>query len=361
MTPDKERALLVELVTDRQQDGEASLEELTSLASTAGVEVVDQVVQKRPAVDPAYYIGSGKARELAEISEVEKVDVVIFDSDLAPNQIRNLEGIIPRKILDRSELIMDIFAAHARTAEAKIQVELAQLNYRLPRLKGKGIDLSQLGAGIGTRGPGEKLLEMDRRKIRVRIDHLKEELARVQRSREVQRARRRELPTVAFVGYTNAGKSTLLNTLARVNVKVEDKLFSTLDAKTTRVYIGPNLTILLTDTVGFIDKLPPHLVVSFRSTIQEAIEADLLLHIVDLSHEQREQQMKVVHSILDELGASAKPLLTVYNKLDLVLDPETLIQGLRLEDPRALFLCAKTGTGLSTLRSALLSFFTDEH
>ena len=357
MMPAKERALLVELIGDRKRNGEASLEELSFLADTAGVEVVDKVIQRRSEVDPAYFIGSGKARELAEISEAEKVDVVIFDSDLAPNQVRNLEEIIPCKILDRSELIMDIFATHARTAEAKIQVELAQLNYRLPRLKGKGIDLSQLGAGIGTRGPGEKLLEVDRRKIRVRIAHLELELVRVQRSREIQRARRKEMPSVALVGYTNAGKSSLLNALSRAEVSVKDKLFSTLDAKTCRVYLSPSLTVLLTDTVGFINKLPPHLVASFRSTIQEATDADLLLHIVDLSHEQREQQMRVVQSILDELGTSSKPLLTVYNKIDLVPDPEVIIQGLRLENQKALFISAKTGEGLSGLRSALIFHF----
>lgn len=361
MMPAKERVLLVELVTDRKQDGEAALEELAFLAATAGVEVADRVVQHRSAVDPAFYIGSGKAKELAEICDVEKVDAVIFDSDLAPNQVRNLEAIIPYKILDRSELIMDIFAAHARTAESKIQVELAQLNYRLPRLKGKGIDLSQLGAGIGTRGPGEKLLEMDRRKIRVRIAHLKEELSRVQRSREVQRARRKEIPTVALVGYTNAGKSTLLAALSRSEVRVEDKLFTTLDAKTKRIYLSPSLTVLMTDTVGFIDKLPPHLVASFRSTIQEATQADLLLHVVDMSHEQRALQMKVVLSILNDLKAGAKPILTVYNKLDLVPEVESMVQDLFLVDPRAVFISAKKGTGLPLLLQTIQAFFADEH
>ena len=326
---------------------ENSLEELAQLSKTAGANVLEKIFQRRKRMDPATFVGKGKALELKEISEALEIDALIFDDDLTPSQGRNLEEIMERKVLDRSELILDIFAQHARTKEAKIEVELAQLYYRLPRLVGKGIDLSRLGGGIGTRGPGEQKLEVDRRRIRERINHLKKRLIEVEKSKAIQRKGRENLFRIAIVGYTNAGKSTLMNRLTQARIRVEEGLFSTLDSTTRRLEFGdlnssvspaesktegsgsagggildpsPRIShsnrVLITDTVGFIRKLPHHLITSFHSTLQEAVEADLRIHLVDSSHPDALGQMETAREILEQLGCLDKPILYVFNKID---------------------------------------------
>ena len=299
-------------------DVEASLDELEELAQTAGAEIVGRVVQKREGIHPGFYVGSGKLEELAAAVKELDADGVLCDDELSPSQLRNLSDKLDCKVLDRTMLILDIFAGRARSSEGKLQVELAQLQYRLTRLTGMGKAMSRLGGGIGTRGPGEKKLETDRRYIKDRIADLNRSLREMETHRQVLRSgrERRGLPVVSLVGYTNAGKSTLLNALTGAGVLAEDKLFATLDTTTRQVALPSGGGMLLTDTVGFIQKLPHHLVRAFRATLDEMKHADLLIHVVDASNPLREQQMEVVYSTLKDLGCENTPVITVFNKMD---------------------------------------------
>ena len=327
----------------------ASLEELSRLADTAGAEVCARITQARSKRDPATFIGRGKVGELLRLCEEHDADLVIFDDELAPAQQRNLERELGRKVVDRTALVLDIFARRAQTREGRLQVELAQLTYLLPRLTGRGVWLSRLGGGIGTRGPGETKLEVDRRRIRQRITDLRRELDEVTRRRTLQRAARRRTghPVVAITGYTNAGKSTLLNALTRAGVLVEDKLFATLDPTVRKVALPNHQTVLLVDTVGFIHKLPTHLVAAFRATLEEAVDADLLVHVVDVSDPQWRHQMAVVNRVLEELGAGDRPQVVAFNKIDCL--PVPARQDLRPENPEAVLISAQHGVGLVNL------------
>jgi len=295
-----------------------SLPELGRLAGTAGALVVGTMTQKRDRPDPKYFIGSGKVEELRGQTVAQRADLVIFDHELKPSQNRNIEQQLGIKVIDRTELILDIFAQHAKSREGKLQVELAQSSFLLTHLTGHGAQMSRLGGGIGTRGPGETKLEYDRRKIRARISALKEQIEQVRKERALKRERRRGtmIPSASIIGYTNAGKSTLLNSLTSAGVLVEDKLFATLDPTTRRLYLPSGRTILVTDTVGFIQKLPHQLVTAFRATLEEVTESDLLLHVVDISQPYYEKQIEAVYNVLEELGGITKPILTILNKTD---------------------------------------------
>lgn len=355
-----ERALLVGVKRPFgwAEEPEESLDELALLADTAGAEVVDRVVQRRKRIDPAFFVGRGGAERLASEVKTREIDVVLFDEDLSPAQMRNLEQMVETKIVDRSGLILDIFARRARTQAAKIQVELAQLEYLLPRLTRQWSHLSrQAGGGgamggIGTRGPGETQLEVDRRRVRKRIVDLSKALKRIERSRAVQRKRRREMFRIALVGYTNAGKSTMLNALSGAEAFVEDRLFATLDAMTRIVRIAPKQKVLMTDTVGFIRKLPPSLVASFRSTLEEVVEADLLLHVVDASHRAYEEHIAAVNEVLVDLDVLEKPFMLLLNKADLLEEKELFTQ-LRRTVPEGILVSAKKDIGLDEVRSAI--------
>ncbi|MFE5317333.1 GTPase HflX [Paenibacillus sp. NPDC056579] len=321
---EQERAVLVSLVTplQKRQDAyspEYSLSELVSLAETAGVEVLDTLTQNKENVDSKWFIGKGKAEELKQLLEQHDANTAIFDQELSGAQVRNLEQFLDVKIIDRTQLILDIFAGRAKTREGIIQVELAQLSYLLPRLSGQGKNLSRLGGGIGTRGPGETKLETDRRHIRNRINELKQQLLEVVRHRNLHRERRKKTGVfqVALVGYTNAGKSTLLKQMTQADVYVENQLFATLDPTSRTLELPSGKEIVLTDTVGFIQNLPHDLVAAFRATLEEANEADLILHVVDSSSEMMVTQMKVVDEVLEELGAHQKEQITLFNKIDL--------------------------------------------
>ena len=322
-----ERAALVGLVTGavRRIDAEQSLEELSGLADAAGAAVVLRMLQERAKPDAATFIGSGKVTSLAAACAEADVDVVIFDNELTPAQLRLLEERLERKVIDRTQLILDIFARRARTREGKWQVELAQLKYLLPRLVGSGTALSRLGGGIGTRGPGETKLEMDRRRIRARIAQLRREIDEIRRAREGHRQlrRRRALPLVALVGYTNVGKSTLLNALTRSDAYAANVLFATLDPLTRRVRLPRGQEVLLSDTVGFIAKLPTTVVAAFCATLEELDEADLLLHVVDLTNPHAAEQNAIVHEVLDDLELGEKRVLTVINKVDALVPADT--------------------------------------
>ncbi len=300
--------------------GEGMLLELAELASSAGAQVVGQMVQRSPAPNPATLIGRGKAEEVRVAARAAGADCIIFDQDLTPTQLRNLEQALDQKVLDRTQLILDIFARRALSREGKLQVELAQLNYLLPRLGGRGTLLSRLGGGIGTRGPGEQQLEFDRRRIRARIQRLTEAIERVRRQRALHRAYRRaqQFHIVALIGYTNAGKSTLFNALSHSHVTASSRLFATLDPTVRALKLPSHRPALLSDTVGFIQKLPPHLVAAFRATLEELEEADLLLHVTDASHPEREQQDAAVEAQIESLGVAATPRLRVWNKIDLL-------------------------------------------
>ncbi|MFC5531878.1 GTPase HflX [Cohnella yongneupensis] len=317
-----EKAILVSLVTDKVKrsgsDPEHSLAELVSLAETAGVEVIGTLMQNKDVPDSKWFVGKGKAQEIKEMAEETGATTAIFDQELSGAQVRNLEVALDLKIIDRTQLILDIFAGRAKTREGILQVELAQLTYLLPRLSGHGVNLSRLGGGIGTRGPGETKLEMDRRHIRDRITELKRQLETVVQHRVLHRERRRKsgVVQVALVGYTNAGKSTLLRQLTAADVLAEDKLFATLDPTSRSLTLPSGKEVLLTDTVGFIQNLPHDLVAAFRATLEEANEAELLLHVVDSASQMRERQQHVVEEVLQELGAGGKATLTVYNKID---------------------------------------------
>ena len=307
-----------------------SLEELAHLTKTAGANVVGTLTQKLGSPSPTYYIGKGKIEELINLKEQTHYDTVIFDDELSPRQQRNLEEVLEVKVIDRSALILHIFARKARTHEGKLQVELAQHQYLLPRLVGQWRHLERLGGGIGTRGPGEAQLETDRRLIYKRINLLQQKIESVRKHRTLYRRRRKETgtPIVALVGYTNAGKSTLFNTLSKASVDVEDRLFSTLDPVTRRLALPTGQQFLITDTVGFIHKLPPSIIAAFRATLEELDEADLLLHIVDITHKNAANQCLTVEKILSELNLENKPKITVFNKLDLALSSEAELNAL---------------------------------
>ena len=301
---------------------EQSLLELEELVKTAGGEVICSVIQNKPDLEAATYMGEGKLEELKTAVISLDADIVVFDDELSPIQLRNISDFLEVKVLDRSMLILDIFAMRAKSGEGKLQVELAQLKYRLPRLRGTGIEMSRTGAGIGTRGPGETRLETDRRHIRKRISSLEEEIREMKKHRGLIRSRRKKdgVITAALVGYTNAGKSTLLNTLTDADVFAEDKLFATLDPTSRAITLDDNRKILLVDTVGFIRKLPHHLVEAFKSTLEEAVVADILLHVIDASSDEADNQIEVVESVLRDIGASGKPIIGVFNKCDKISD-----------------------------------------
>jgi GTPase len=340
----------------------ASLEELALLVDTAGAEPVETVLQRRDRPDPATYIGSGKARELRVLAEALDVDLVVFDDELTPAQQRNLEKLFSCDVVDRVALILDIFAQHAHSQEGMVQVELAQLRYRLPRLRGRGTQLSQQGAGggargglVGNRGPGETQLEVDRRRILERVRKLERDLARLGKTRATQRKarRRRELSTLALVGYTNAGKSTLLNRLTSADVLVEDRLFSTLDPTTRRLPLPGGDVVLISDTVGFVRRLPHQLVEAFHSTLEEVVDADLLVHVVDGSSHDAEEQIEAVHGVLREIGAESVPELLAVNKSDAA--DRRAIDDLLDAHSGAVSLSAATGDGVDRLLGAILA------
>ena len=348
----KERVILVGVSLADSDDAEQSLNELEELADTAGALCVGRILQKREQMHPATYLGRGKTEELKDLIWETRADGIICDDELSPSQIGNLRDELDVKIMDRTLLILDIFAARASTSEGKIQVELAQLRYRQSRLTGLGTSLSRLGGGIGTRGPGEKKLEMDRRLIKGRISQLAKELKEVKRHRQLTRESRAKsrVPVIAIVGYTNAGKSTLLNHLTGAGILAEDKLFATLDPTTRNLKLPGGQEVLLTDTVGFIRKLPHHLIEAFKSTLEEAKYADLLLHVVDASNPQMDQQMHVVYETLRELEASDKPVITAFNKKDR-FEGEYAPRDFQAE--RTAFISAKTGEGVEELLSCV--------
>ena len=347
---EQERVILVAVQEQNGDDAEESLDELGELASTAGAVVTGRVIQKREAIHPGTYIGKGKIEEVRELLAATGADGIICDDELTPAQMRNLEEELGCKIMDRTLLILDIFAGRATTSEGKIQVEMAQLKYRQARLMGMGNILSRLGGGIGTRGPGEKKLEMDRRLIKSRIAQLNKELEEVVRHREVARSQRSKqaIPVAAIVGYTNAGKSTLLNRLTGAGVLEEDKLFATLDPTTRQLTLESGQKLLLTDTVGFIRKLPHHLINAFRSTLEEAKYADLIIHVVDASNPQMEQQMYVVYQTLKQLGVKDKTVITAFNKMDkLPSDASMLLRDFKAD--KTVCMSVRTGDGLDNL------------
>jgi GTP-binding protein HflX len=358
----EQRALLVGtgIGTRDAEEAEESLDELARLVDTAGAEPVELVLQRRDRPDPATYIGSGKAKELQELAQALDVDLVVFDDELTPAQQRNLEQLFSCDVVDRVALILDIFAQHAHSQEGMVQVELAQLRYRLPRLRGRGTQLSQQGAGggargglVGTRGPGETQLEVDRRRILERVRRLEKDLERLAKRRATQRKarQRREVTTLALVGYTNAGKSTLLNLLTRSEVLVEDRLFSTLDPSTRRLRLPGGEIVLLSDTVGFVRRLPHQLVEAFRSTLEEVVDADLLVHVVDASSGDAEDQITAVHDVLEEIGAGAVPELVVVNKIDLA--DRVAVKSLLEAHRGAVAVSAATGEGVGGLLDAI--------
>lgn len=364
LVEETERAVLAGLDYQRKGDRwdiEDSLDELKQLAETAGAEVVGRVYQKRDCPDSALFLGKGKLQELSLLLQEAKANVLIFDDELSGSQQRNIEELLDVKIIDRTSLILDIFAQRARSHEGKLQVELAQLKYRLTRLGGQGLILSRLGGGIGTRGPGETKLEIDKRRIRARIAEIEKQIEAVKKHRGLHRESRdaQKLPNVALVGYTNAGKSTLLNLLSAADVLAEDKLFATLDPTTRKIAPGKGQECLLTDTVGFIQKLPHQLVSAFRATLEEVCAADLLLHVVDASHAQCERQMVSVAAVLKELGAAEKPTITVFNKID-KLDNENVLQKL-LRTPDSIAISAKQQQNVGALLERIAAFFAAQN
>ena len=329
---------------------EDSVEELKQLADTAGAQVVAKFMQKRPKPDPAFFIGKGKVQELALFVQQENIDLCIFDDELSPAQQRNIEQAMGIRVLDRTALILDIFAQRARTNEGKLQVELAQLQYNLPRIMGKGLSLSRLGGGIGTRGPGETKLEVDRRRIRDRIAYIKECIGKVKSVRTLHRAGRNKasVPTVSLVGYTNAGKSTLLNTLTNSDIYAKDQLFATLDPTTRQLDLPNKQQAILTDTVGFIQRLPHQLVAAFQSTLEEVVEADVLLHVIDVSHELYKEQSNAVYHVLDQIGAKDKTIITVYNKID-KLPVDSALPARLAQEENSICISAKANINLDKL------------
>lgn len=356
----EERVILVGVSTGEGDDTEQSLDELEELAKTAGAVTVGRVIQNREQVHPGTYIGTGKIAEVQQLAYEVEATGIICDDELSPAQLKNLEEELDLKVMDRTLIILDIFASRASTSEGKIQVELAQLKYRQARLVGLGSSLSRLGGGIGTRGPGEKKLEMDRRLIKSRIAQLNRELEEVKRHREVARSRRSRQSTavIAIVGYTNAGKSTLLNTLTGAQVLEEDKLFATLDPTTRILELPSGQEILLTDTVGFIRKLPHHLIDAFRSTLEEAKYADIILHVVDASSPQMDQQMYVVYETLKNLGVTDKKIVTLFNKQDKMTENQPH-RDLKAE--KTVRISAKWGEGLEEVKQILEDLLNEKN
>jgi len=349
---DAERVILVAVSLQGQDDVDSSLDELSELASTAGAETVGRLIQSREQVHPGTYIGKGKIEELKDLIWELEATGIICDDELLPVQMKNLQDQLDVKVMDRTLVILDIFAGRASTSEGKIQVELAQLKYRQTRLTGFGTSMSRLGGGIGTRGPGEKKLEIDRRLIKNRIAQLRRELSDVVRHRELTREQRKRsgIPVAAIVGYTNAGKSTLLNKLTDAGILAEDKLFATLDPTTRSLKLPSTQEVLLTDTVGFIKKLPHHLIDAFRSTLEEAKFADMILHVVDTSNPQMDEQMYTVYETLQNLGVKDKPVITVFNKQDRLTD-KPIIRDFKAD--YTVRISAKTGQGLDELKETI--------
>lgn len=346
----RERAITVGIDTE-EYDCECSLAELKALADTAGAEVVGTLTQRRESLDKATAIGSGRLSELAALAEAQEADLIIFDHELSATQLRNLEDALPCRVIDRTMLILDIFAGRARSAEGRLQVELAQLEYLLPRQAGMGTELSRLGGGIGTRGPGETKLETNKRHIRRRIQALKRQLETVEKQRNLRRARRKkdQVLTVALVGYTNAGKSTLMNRLTDAGVWAEDQLFATLDTTARALRLPDGRSVLLVDTVGLVRRLPHHLVEAFHSTLEEAALADVILNICDASAPDAAEHLAVTRELLEQLGCADRPIITVYNKCDRAGTPLHLQVG----DPNAVWISALQGGGISILLDAI--------
>lgn len=355
----KERVILVGVSEQDGDDAEDSLTELAELVKTAGASVAGTLIQKRELIHPGTYVGTGKVAEIAELLEHTGATGIVCDDELSPAQLKNLETMLNTKVMDRTLIILDIFAARATTSEGKIQVELAQLKYRLSRLTGLGRSMSRLGGGIGTRGPGEKKLEIDRRLINDRIAQLNRELKEVVKHREIARAKRERnaVPVVAIVGYTNAGKSTLLNHLTDAEVLEEDKLFATLDPTTRMLELEGHQQVLLTDTVGFIRKLPHHLIEAFKSTLEEAKYADYIIHVVDASNPQRDKQMYIVYETLDHLGVKNKKILTLFNKIDIRTDDDPL-QDFRAD--HVLQISATENAGLDAVKDVLQEMLRED-
>jgi GTP-binding protein HflX len=351
----RERAVLVGLVLRRSKklDAEHSIDELAGLADAAGALVVLTMIQERPTPDPATFIGSGKLDELASACARVDADVVIFDNELTPAQLRHIEERVDRKVVDRTQLILDIFARRARTREGKWQVELAQLKYLLPRLAGSGTALSRLGGGIGTRGPGETKLETDRRRIRQRIHAISEEIDSIRQRRRHSHARRQKtsVPLVALVGYTNAGKTTLFNLLTKGSAEASDALFVTLDPLVRQVSLPDNRRLLLSDTVGFIERLPHTLVAAFRATLEQVAEADLVVHVIDAASPERDRHIEAVKRVLEEVGAANVATMDVFNKCDLIEPGE--VERLRRLNPESLCISALRNTGRSDVIDAI--------
>lgn len=355
----EERVILVGISEQEGDDAEDSLAELAELVKTAGASVVGTLIQKRESIHPGTYVGTGKVEEIAELLLRTGATGIVCDDELSPAQLKNLETLLDTKVMDRTLIILDIFAARATTSEGKIQVELAQLKYRLSRLTGLGRSMSRLGGGIGTRGPGEKKLEIDRRLINDRIAQLNRELKEVVKHREITRAKREKnaVPVVAIVGYTNAGKSTLLNHLTHAEVLEEDKLFATLDPTTRLLELEGQQKVLLTDTVGFIRKLPHHLIEAFKSTLEEAKYADYIFHVVDASNPQRDKQMHIVYETLDRLGVNNKKIVTLFNKMDQA-DHEEPLQDFRAD--HILMISAAKDEGLDEVKSLLQEMLRED-
>lgn len=355
----KERVILVGVSEQDGDDAEDSLAELAELVKTAGASVAGTLIQKRELIHPGTYVGTGKVAEIAELLEHTGATGIVCDDELSPAQLKNLETMLNTKVMDRTLIILDIFAARATTSEGKIQAELAQLKYRLSRLTGLGRSMSRLGGGIGTRGPGEKKLEIDRRLINDRIAQLNRELKEVVKHREIARAKRERnaVPVVAIVGYTNAGKSTLLNHLTDAEVLEEDKLFATLDPTTRMLELEGHQQVLLTDTVGFIRKLPHHLIEAFKSTLEEAKYADYIIHVVDASNPQRDKQMYIVYETLDHLGVKNKKILTLFNKIDIRTDDDPL-QDFRAD--HVLQISATENAGLDAVKDVLQEMLRED-
>lgn len=355
----EEKVILVGISEQDGDDAEDSLAELAELVKTAGAVVVGTLIQKRETIHPGTYVGTGKVDEIAQLLAATGATGIVCDDELSPAQIKNLESILATKAMDRTLIILDIFAARATTSEGKIQVELAQLKYRLSRLSGLGKSMSRLGGGIGTRGPGEKKLEIDRRLINDRIAQLNRELKEVVKHRDITRAKREknDVPVVAIVGYTNAGKSTLLNHLIDAEVLEEDKLFATLDPTTRMLELDGHQQVLLTDTVGFIRKLPHHLIEAFKSTLEEAKYADYIFHVVDASNPQMDKQMHIVYETLDRLGVKNKKIVTLFNKMDQRTEEEPL-QDFRAD--HILMISAARNEGLDKIKDLLQEMLREE-
>jgi len=346
----QEKAVLVGL-------NEGELNELELLVETAGAECILKMTYHDRKIDPAFYIGSGKVREIKEAAETIGANLIVFDNELSPVQQRNLEDEIEIKVIDRAQVILDIFARHAHSRESKIQVELAQLEYRLPRLQGRGIEMSRLAGGIGTRGPGESKLEVDRRRIEKKIHRLKEDLKEIKASREVQRSNRKD-PLTALIGYTNAGKSTLMNKLAGTNSYTADKLFATLDSTMRQLELPVGQNIILSDTVGFINKLPHQLVASFRTTLEEVENADIILHLIDASNSEMEKNMKVVNNEIRDLKDANCKIIKVFNKIDLL--EKSKLDDLKIIYPNALFISALKEINLNSVIEKLNELISKE-